>query len=255
MGGADRARARRLAVMRRLYLDPDELPDGLAEGAAVRLDGDRVHRLRDVLRLEAGVTIAVFDGRGAEREATLASVDRAAVTLRLGAAREAAPEPPVPVTLVCGFPRGRRGDWLVEKATELGVAAIAPLATERSVLRPGDGRVERWRRIAIEAAEQSGRAIVPAFAEAPPPGALCLLADLGAAPTVAEALAAVAPPGAAGTGGIALYVGPEGGWSDEERVSLLAAGARPVTLGPRRLRVETAAVAGLAQVLAATGDR
>jgi 16S rRNA (uracil1498-N3)-methyltransferase len=241
--------------MRRLYLDPAELPDGLAEGASLRLDGDRAHRLRDVLRLEAGVTIAVFDGRGAEREATLASVDRAAVTLRLGAARAAAPEPPVPVTLVCAFPRGRRGDWLVEKATELGVAVIAALAAERSVLRPGDGRIERWRRIAIEAAEQCGRAVVPAFAEAPPPGVRCLLADLGATATIAEALANGPSPGDAGTDGIALYVGPEGGWSDEERASLLAAGARSVTLGPRRLRVETAAVAGLAQLLAATGER
>ena len=235
-------------MTRRLYLDPDELAGGFVEGVELRLEGAPAHRLRDVLRLEAGATLAVFDGRGCERDATLTAVDRGGVTLRLGAARDAAAEPPVAVTLACAFPRGRRGDWLVEKATELGVAAFAPLAAERSVLRPGDGRLERWRRIAIEAAELSGRAVVPPFEPAPPPDAVRLIADLEATATVAAELAGVA---AAGT--VALYVGPEGGWSPAEREALLADGARPVTLGPRRLRVETAAIVGLAQVLAATG--
>ena len=242
-------------MTRRLYLDPDELPGGFAEGSAegseLRLEGARAHRLRDVLRLEAGAALAVFDGRGYERDATLSAVARGAVTLRLGAARAAAREPPVAVTLACAFPRGRRGDWLVEKATELGVGAFASLEAERSVLHPGDGRLERWRRIAIEAAEQSGRAVVPAFAPAPPTAAVRLIADLAATATIPEALAAatpVAPPWA-----VVLYVGPEGGWSPAEREALLAEGVRPVVLGPRRLRVETAAIVGLTQVLAATG--
>ena len=239
-------------MMRRLYLDPDELASGFVEGVELRLEGSLAHRLRDVLRLEAGAALAVFDGRGCEHDATLTAVARGGVTLRLGAARAAGAEPPVAITLVGAFPRGRRGDWLVEKATELGVAAFAPLAAERSVLRPGDGRLERWRRIAIEAAEQSGRAVVPAFEPAPPTHGARLIADLGATATIPAALASAAP-SASLPGGVALYVGPEGGWSPAEREALLAGSARAITLGPRRLRVETAAIVGLAQVLAATG--
>ena len=246
-------------MTRRLYLDPEALPRDFAEASLeaasrletseLRIDGAIAHRLRDVLRLAAGDALAVFDGRGHEREATISAVERSGVTLRLGAPRAATPEPPVPVTLACAFPRGGRGDWLVEKATELGVAAFAALAAERSVLRPGDGRLERWRRVAIEAAEQSGRAVVPTFEAAPPPAALRLVADLDASATIPEALAAAALPAT----GVVLYVGPEGGWSPAEREALLAGGARAIALGPRRLRVETAAIIGLAQVLTASG--
>ena len=139
----------------------------------------------------------------------------------------------------------------MEKATELGVAAITPLASERSVMQPGAGRIERWRRIAIEAAEQCGRASLPAFGEEPPAGALRLIADPGAARTVAEAIASVAPAPVA----VAIYIGPEGGWTAGERERLIAAGALAVNLGPRRLRVETAAVVTLAQTLSALEGR
>ena len=236
----------------RVYLDPAALPGPFAEGTEARLEGAAARRLRGVLRLAPGARLAAFDGRGAEREAIVEAADREGVTLRLGAAREPAPEPPSPVTLACGFPRGRRGDWLVEKATEIGAAAFAPLAAERAVLRPGGGRVERWRRIAAEAARQSGRAVVPAFLAAPPDGALRLLADPAAATAIAVALAAAPPPGAAG---VALFVGPEGGWGDAEREALLASGARAVALGPRPLRAETAAIVALAETLRALEDR
>ena len=221
----------------------------LDRGAQLRLDAARARRLRDVLRMRPGDGLAVFDGRGAERAARVEAVGADAVALRLGEAIAPPPEPPVAVTLACAFPRGQRGDWIVEKATELGVAAIAPLPSARAVLRPGAGRIGRWRRIAIEAAEQCGRASLPAIGGAPPPGALRLLADPGAARGVAEAVAAADPAPAA----IAILVGPEGGWSPAERERLVAEGARPVSLGPRRLRAETAAIVAAAQALAATG--
>ena len=233
--------------MRRLYV-PDAL---LARDAEVRLDGAQSHRLRSVLRLRPGDGLAVFDGGGGEWEATVVAVAGDGVTLRIGAALDPLAEPPVAVTLLCAFPRGQRGDWIVEKATELGAAAITPLASDRSVMQPGEGRVERWRRIAIEAAEQCGRASLPAFGEEPPSGALSLIADPAAAQTVAEALASVSPAPDA----VAIYIGPEGGWTAEERERLIAAGALPVNLGPRRLRVETAAVVTLAQTLAALEGR
>ena len=216
-------------------------------GAEVRLDDAQSHRLRSVLRLRPGDGLAVFDGSGGEWEATVAAVAAEGVTLAIGEPLEALPEPPVAVTLLCAFPRGQRGDWIVEKATELGVAVITPLASDRAVMQPGEGRIERWRRIASEAAEQCGRASLPAFGEAPPAGALRLIADPGAARTVAEALAGVSPAPAA----VAIYIGPEGGWTPEERERLIGEGALPVSLGPRRLRVETAAIVTLAQTLAA----
>ena len=231
--------------MPRLYVGKARLE----RGVELRLDDAQAHRLRDVLRLRIGDGLTVFDGRGHERAARIAAADAASVTLQLGEERRPAPEPPLPVTLVCAFPRGQRGDWLVEKATELGVAAIVPRSADRSVLRPGEGRIERWRRIAIEAAEQCGRASLPEFDAEPPPDAMRLLADLDAPLSIAGAISAADPPPPA----VALYVGPEGGWSPEERERLLDGGARPVGLGPRRLRVETAAIVGVAQVLAATG--
>ena len=233
--------------MRRLYV-PDAL---LARDAEVRLDGAQSHRLRSVLRLRPGDGLAVFDGGGGEWEATVVAVVGDGVTLRIGAALDPLAEPPVAVTLLCAFPRGQRGDWIVEKATELGAAAITPLASDRSVMQPGEGRVERWRRVAIEAAEQCGRASLPAFGEEPPSGALRLIADPAARQTVAEALASVSP----APDVVAIYIGPEGGWTSEERERLIAAGALPVNLGPRRLRVETAAIVTLAQTLAALEGR
>ena len=224
------------------------MPDaGLEPDAEVRLEGARSHRLRNVLRLRPGDGLAVFDGSGGEWEATVAAGAAEGVTLTIGEPLEALPDPPVAVTLLCAFPRGQRGDWIVEKATELGVAAITPLASDRAVLQPGEGRIERWRRIAIEAAEQCGRASLPAFGDEPPAGALRLIADPGAGATVAEALAGVAP----GASAVAVYVGPEGGWTPEEREQLIEQGALPVSLGPRRLRVETAAIVTLAQTLSA----
>ena len=233
--------------VRRLYV-----PDArLERGAEVPLDAAQSHRLRGVLRLRPGDGLAVFDGSGGEWEATVAALAADGVTLRIGEPLEPLPEPPVAVTLLCAFPRGQRGDWIVEKATELGVAAITPLAGERSVMQPGEGRVERWRRIAIEAAEQCGRASLPAFGEEPPAGALRLIADPGASQTVVEVIEGVTPAPTA----VAIYIGPEGGWTAEERERLIADGALVVSLGPRRLRVETAAVVTLAQTLSALERR
>ncbi len=219
----------------------------LEPGVEVRLDDAQSHRLRSVLRLRPGDGLAVFDGSGGEWSATVAAAAAEGVRLAIGEPLEALPEPPVAVTLLCAFPRGQRGDWIVEKATELGVAAITPLASDRAVMQPGEGRVERWRRIASEAAEQCGRASLPSFGEEPPAGAPRLIADPGAARTVAEALAGFSPVPLA----VAIYIGPEGGWTPEERERLIGEGALPVSLGPRRLRVETAAIVTLALTLAA----
>jgi len=230
----------------RLYVDPAEFSH-----PEVVLLGERARRVGSVLRLRSGAALQVFDGRGHEREATLVSQDasRQRATLELGASVIPLPEPRARLTLCCAFPRGGRGDWLVEKATELGVSSFVVLESDRAVLHAGDGRFDRWRRIAIQAAEQCGRAVVPAFEEKPPGAALTLVADPGAGLTPSQVLGRVNGV----VESIALYIGPEGGWSDEER-----AGHQPsdlVNLGPRTLRVETAALVALTLVLEALDVR
>jgi len=229
-------------VTRRFYLEPGEFDDG-----EVRLGGARARRLVNVLRLRAGAELRVFDGLGGERVALVQDSGRASATLTLGEAVQPLEEPPVAVTLVCAFPRGARGDWIVEKTTELGVARIVPLRAQRSVLAPGDSRLARWRRVAVEAAEQCGRAVVPEIGGEPPGGALELVAAAAGVAGISQALDGVT------AAAVVLYVGPEGDWSDQELEAHRAAGRIAVSLGPRTLRVETAAVIGAAQVLEATG--
>ncbi|MEX2229617.1 MAG: RsmE family RNA methyltransferase [Dehalococcoidia bacterium] len=231
-----------MASARRFYLPPDQFA---ADHALC--EGDAAHRLVGVLRLRAGDAVHVFDGCGHERAARVAEVTPRRVKLALLHAIAPLAEPPVPVTLACAFPRGSRGDWIVEKATELGVSRIVPIAAGRAVLAPGDGRIERWRRIAIEAAEQCGRAVVPEIGGDAPPEARMLVADPRAAPNRRAALAGVPAPAGA------VFVGPEGGWSDGELDALIARGGTTVSLGPRTLRVETAAIVAVAIVIDATG--
>ncbi|MGE0228401.1 MAG: 16S rRNA (uracil(1498)-N(3))-methyltransferase [Dehalococcoidia bacterium] len=229
---------------RRLYLDPEEFAS-----SDVLLVGSRARRLREVLRLRVGASLEVFDGHGRQREAKIVNTGKGQVTLVLGDAVDPVEEPPVPVIVVCAFPRASRGDWLVEKATEIGVSQLVPRLAARSVMEPGDGRIARWRRIAIEAAEQCERCFVPAIGGEPPAGATHIVADPDAETTVRDAVHGLAEPPRA----LVLHIGPEGGWSGAEIEDFRALGAHFVSLGPRLMRVETAAVIAAAQLLEATG--
>ncbi|MEZ4553510.1 MAG: 16S rRNA (uracil(1498)-N(3))-methyltransferase [Dehalococcoidia bacterium] len=229
---------------RRLYLDPEEFAS-----SDVLLVGSRARRLREVLRLRVGASLEVFDGEGRQREAKIVSSGKGQVTLALGDAVDTVEEPPVPVIVVCAFPRASRGDWLVEKATEVGVSQLVPRLAARSVMEPGDGRIARWRRIAIEAAEQCERCFVPAIGGEPPAGATHIVADPDAETTVRDAVQALPEPPRS----LVLHIGPEGGWSGAEIEDFRALGAHFVSLGPRLMRVETAAVIAAAQLLEATG--
>lgn len=234
--------------MIRRYLDPE-----LFEGATAVLGGDAGHRLARVMRVQPGDELRVFDGRGHERAARVAAVAGGEVTLSLLDAVDPPPEAPVEIVLCCAFPRAQRGDWIIEKATELGVAAFVPLEAMRAVLRPGDGRLERWHRIAISAAEQCRRAVVPPI-EGDLDGLdamlVCDLTD-DPLPTIALAIEALPEPPAR----LGVAIGPEGGWSDEERAAWREQGADLVTLGPQSLRVETAAIVAVAYALEATAQR
>ncbi len=214
----------------------------------VRVEGPALHHLR-VARVVPGEALEVFDGRGRAWGAWLDSLDEGAAVLRLGDARRS----PTGRTIVLlqGFPKGDKLELVLQKSTELGVSAVWPVLTARSVARPKQdalgARHARWQRIVEEAARQSGRADVPEVAPLRPldtavralaPGVRLLVLD------EEERGERLGP--AAGDGAVALVVGPEGGLAREEVDALRAAGGVPVSLGPLVLRTETAGLAALA---------
>ena len=211
-----------------------------------------------VLRLQPGDAITLFDGRGGQWQAEVLAMGRKDVTARLLAHQPLERELHTPVTLALGMPANERMDALVEKATELGVATIAPLVCERSVLRLAGERAERrsahWQAIAVAACEQSGRNRVPQvlppqplrdWLAGMPAGGLRLVLSLadGTQP-LRQRLAAH------GGGPVSLLSGPEGGLSPAELAAAAAAGHLPTTLGARVLRADTAPLAALAVIAA-----
>ncbi len=230
---------------RRLFVPRDRIAAGRAQ-----LSAADAHYLCNVLRLAPGAELEVFDGEGGSYGARLAE---GGPTLALGPRREAAA---ARARLHLGFAlaRGERCDLVVQKATELGAAVLSPVEAARSVVRldpeRAAERARRWRRIAAEAARQCGRADVPEV-EAPAPletvladaprGLRKLLFHEGGGEPLADAVEPAAE-------GHLLLVGPEGGFTPEEVEACLAAGARLVTLGPRVLRFETAAICAVALV-------
>ena len=230
----------------------------LAEGARVTLGGSAAAHVRRVLRLEPGDGLTLFNGDGQDYPSRITGFDRGAVEAAVEGRVAARAESPLQVTLVQGVARAERMDLVVQKATELGVAAIVPVATARSVVRLDRDTCERrlahWRGIAIAACEQCGRARIPVLAE-PQPLATRLAAPASGmrillAPGADAALAAVAR----GAQAVELLVGPEGGLDDGEREAARAAGYVACRLGPRVLRSETAAIAALAVLQAVAGD-
>ncbi len=210
-----------------------------------------------VHRLGPGDPLVVFDpDRAVEADAEIASVDRRSVTVRVGPLRPASRRPARAVTLLQGTGKGDKLDAIVRDATELGVTSIVPVLCDRSVARPDPARAARWRRIAVEAARQSGRGDAPAVS-APLPFAAAVRGSDEAALRLCLDPAAEIPLGAAlatlGTRAVILAVGPEGGLSPDELAEAEAQGFVRVTLGPLVLRTETVCAAVLGALLAVTG--
>lgn len=228
----------------------------LPEAAAIHI--------RRVLRLRAGAQLTLFDGHGGEYAATLTGGEP--LRAQVGAHCQIEREAPLPVTLLQGLARGERMDWIVQKATELGATAIAPVTSRYSVVQleaaAAARRVAHWRSVAIGACEQCGRNRVPRIhplRELPAActengAALRLLLAPDAASSLPEQLEAALAPGGAGPPSIALLVGPEGGLADEEIELARRAGFIACTLGPRTLRTETAPLAALAAIQTLAGD-
>ncbi len=226
----------------------------LAAGAVVELPAAAARHVQ-VLRLQPGDALTLFDGHGGEWTARVADVGRQRVHAEVGAHRAVERELPRSVTLALGMPANERMDALVEKAAELGAAAVQPLMTQRSVLRLVGERAERrrahWQAVAVAACEQCGRNRVPAVAPVRD------LADwLRALPAAAEGEARVllsfgpdarTLPAAVGRAcAVTVLSGPEGGLGPDEEHAARARGFVPVTLGARVLRADTAPLAALA---------
>lgn len=230
----------------------------LEPGAPVDLPEGAFRHLVQVLRMQAGDGLVVFNGQGGEYAAVLESVAKRGATLRIGAFREVDRESPLALTLVQGISKGDRMDWTVQKAVELGVRAIVPVVTERCNVhldREREARrLDHWRAVMISACEQSGRTRVPAlhpvmkFADwlaRPPVGRRLVLDPLG------ERSLSTLEPSDEPT---SLVVGPEGGLGIDERRLAAGAGCIGLRLGPRVLRTETAGVAALAILQSLAGD-
>ncbi|MBW4053480.1 MAG: 16S rRNA (uracil(1498)-N(3))-methyltransferase [Proteobacteria bacterium] len=235
------------------------VPGPLAAGGRRTLEGDAANHISRVLRLRPGDPLTLFDGGGAEHPARIEEFRKSAVIVTVGDRCAPLRESPLRLTLAQGISRGERMDWVVQKATELGVSRIIPVQTERTVVKLDSQQPARklrhWQAIAIAACEQSGRNLIPDIAA--PLALLDFLRDTDAnatrlllSPTAALRINELPAP----AGQVIVLIGPEGGLSEPEQRAALAAGFVAVRLGPRVLRTETAAVAALTLLQHRFGD-
>ena len=234
------------------YFSESPLTDDRAQLNGVQLTGTEAHHLIHVMRIQPGAEVVLFDGSGVECAARVEKVGRAEVEVTLHERRTVDRETPVELTLGVALPKGDRQKWLVEKAVELGVARLVPLRTARGVAQPVAKAIERLRRTVVEASKQCGRnRLMEIVAPRDWPELVTETSDVPCR-LVAHPLrdaAATDPPWAATLPPqILIAIGPEGGFSDEE-ISLAAdAGWGMLDLGPRILRIETAALTAAALV-------
>ena len=231
--------------------------DGAADGRAYITGADALH-IAKALRMRPGEAMTLCDGKGTDFDGVLETVTDRQVTVRITASRPSQAEPTLAVTLYQGLPKGDKMDWIVQKAVELGVTAVVPVATRRSVARlegKADKKQERWQRIAAEAAGQCGRGRIPLvsrplpFAEA--------AARLAGEPALVFYEGGGRPLGelvGRDCRRLSIVVGPEGGFEKEEVTRLLRNGAEAATLGKRILRCETAPLAALSVIMHLTGN-
>jgi 16S rRNA (uracil1498-N3)-methyltransferase len=238
----------------RVYVDTD-----LTAGEVVELPLETASHIAKVLRARVGDEILLFNGDGREFTGAVETVRGSRVSASVGNARSVDRESAFPVTLIQCVPRGDRMDFVVQKATELGVARIVPVLSQRGVVRlderQAESKANHWRAVAVSACEQCGRNRLPVIDTAQP-----LLNYLGSLPGSAalrlvfepESVATANEPGDVSSAEVA--VGPEGGFASDELEAFRVAGFAQVALGPRILRTETAAIAALVWLQVRYGD-
>ncbi len=230
---------------------------------AIRITGPLLHHLRESLRLHRGESLTLTDSQGVRYRVEVTEITSHAIDTRIVDQDTAPPRTTPQITLGQALLKGERMDWVLQKATELGVDAIVPLETHHSVVKPNPERVEhqrtRWHRIALEAAQQSERWTIPTISEpmmlpqflAQQPAAT--MKGMLAERTRGLSLASIAVPREPHHS-IVLLIGPEGGWAQAEQRVAQDRGFTPLTLGTRILRAETAAIAALSILQARLGE-
>lgn len=235
----------------RFYLDAP-----LRAGSVCTLSEDAAHHAIHVLRLREGEEVTLFNGRGGEYAARIASIQRLKISIDLLEHRAVERESPLRLTLVQGVSAGEKMDSTIRKAVELGVAEVQPVLATRSVARPkgerADSRRAHWQKVVIAACEQCGRNRIPTVQPLtsvedyrPGEGMKILLSPLSQRPLSKLELAGTS---------FVVAAGPEAGFTAQEEAAFVAAGFEPMSLGPRVLRTETASVAALAALNALRGD-
>lgn len=225
------------------------------DGPTVQLEGPEAHHLAHVMRAKPGGRVIVFDGSGREFDALVKKVARASIELEVVESRQIDRELPGELTLGVALPKGDRQRWLVEKAVELGVSRLTPLVVARGVAQPAERSLDRLRRAVIEASKQCGRNRLMAIEEPRrweayltevPPTAHRLVAHPSGTPFTP-------PPPDQPAAAWYVAIGPEGGFTDDEVALATLHGWQSVSLGPRILRIETAALY-LASLVASSGQ-
>jgi 16S rRNA (uracil1498-N3)-methyltransferase len=242
-------------------------PTSLHNGAVIDLPSAVAHHASRVLRLREGDAVTLFNGEGGEFEARLTRIESRLVSAAVGKHHEVERESPLKVTLLQGLAGAERMDYVIQKAVEMGVAAIAPVTTARSVTRLDAARAGKralhWRSVIVASCEQCGRNRLPLLHSLRDfDAALGSLDPAESGATIGAALSLVLSPGEGSSlteldrpsGAIRLLIGPEGGLSPDEFAAAQRAGFHSVRLGPRVLRTETAGVAVLAAMNALWGD-
>jgi len=227
--------------MARFYLPPGEWLDQPA------LAGDEARHLSQVLRAKAGEKIIVFDGEGRRAQAEVLSVSRDRVPLKIG---EIIPSrPPMPsITLAQAIPKGKNMDLIVQKSVELGISAIQPLVTRNTIVQPGEGKSDKWRRNALEACKQCGQDVLPRIADPLTFERWIVTHSEALGLKLIASLAPDAKPFRSvlkdhpGTTQATLLIGPEGDFTPEETAIASEAGFLKISLGQIVLRVETATI-------------
>jgi 16S rRNA (uracil1498-N3)-methyltransferase len=237
----------------RVFLDAELIP-----GTVVQLSPDTAAHLVKVLRARSGDDLVLFNGSGREFAATIEGVGGSRVAAQVGRALEVDRESPLAITLVQCVPRGDRMDFIVQKATELGVARIVPVLSQRSVVHlnaaQSESKIAHWRAVAVSACEQCGRNRLPQI-DAPQQLSKYLgESQPGAVRLVLEPELSGGNPALSLSGAAEIAIGPEGGFAPDELEAFRVAKFSPLSLGPRILRTETAAIAAVVWLQARFGD-
>lgn len=247
--------------MHRFFIKSQNISGGMAF-----LAGSEAEHLKRVLRLKAGEIVEVFDGQGRCWAALIVNTgDDGVVKLKIIGENKAEAEPSIRITLFQGLPKSDKMDYIVQKTTELGISRIVPIETRNTVFKVRAGRmpgkIERWQRIALEAAKQCGRSVIPdiqepvlfeeALLQAANTGFCIIPYEKEQAAGLKRMLELMARES---RDGIGVFIGPEGGFTVDEVEAAVRAGVKPVTLGPRILRTETAGLAVVSIIMYELGD-